>query len=208
MARRDDGALNALKHISAETTEALEKLTDVGEDLAGKSSSSLFGALGALVGGTAAYLLSVAYPGLSLIELGPLLAGTGFLAPMLAIRGRTHLQLERRTEEQKLLLRNQRLIWDDHQDRIKKLPRDVPPEVKSELWRRMIDIDQAMHAAVMPKTGLETSPTRALPSPSKVQLLPPPNEQGKSSNGSGAVPEPSHIEPEDQAGTHTDEDSR
>src|SRR5712691_2345803 len=112
MARRDDSALQTLRHISAETATILEKITGTSEHIAGRSSSSLFGALGALIGVTVAYLLSTSIPVVSFFELGPMLGGIGLLSPMLAIRGRKHLQLERHTEEQKMLLRGHRLIWD------------------------------------------------------------------------------------------------
>jgi hypothetical protein len=172
MARRDDTALQALRHISAETATTLDKIVATSDHVSSRSSSSLFGALGALIGVSVAYLLSALVPTVSFVELGPMLGGAGLLSPMLVFRGRKLMQLERQTEEQKMLLQRNRMVWDDYLERMRKLPKDVPPEVKNELWRRIIHIDQSMD-------GVTTKKTELLPPPSQTPLLPSPTKQQK-----------------------------
>lgn len=118
--------LTELRSVADETEKVLDRLSLTSDRLSAKSSSALFGTLGGLGGLSAAYLIC-AISTASLPVTGVLLASLGIAVGVAAYRGPRWFSLERRIGEN-------RVAVNEILDRIKKLPKNAPKEVRDDLW--------------------------------------------------------------------------
>jgi len=130
-----------------------------------KTSETLLGAFGGLVGLSLAYLASAFAP-VSLPILCVLLSSSGIVAGLIFHRGRRRFVLECRIEEN-------RLAAKEILDRIEHLsPENTPQEVRDDLWLAYRSLTRGFHKQIIYKLGGSSADMNPRP-----QLLNPPANQ-------------------------------
>ena len=153
-----DSATRSLAATTKQASNALTELSRSASRLSSQNTSTLYGVAGGFVGMSIAYGVSIVLP-LSLPIVAFLLAGLGVCGGVLTYRRGRGVDIEKRLDLN-------RMAADEVLDRIRKLPRDAPPEVRKQLW----DTYQSLNTV----SQLNTNPigtTLALPPP-EAQLVP------------------------------------
>ena len=160
-----DSAARSLEATTRQAAKALTELSRTASRLSTQNTSTLCGVAGGFIGMSVAYGLSLTFP-ISLPVAAFLLCGVGVSGGVLAYRGSRGVDIEKRLDLN-------RMAVDEVLDRIKKLPKDAPPEVRKQLW----DTYQSLNAA--PQLGSALSPAvAALPAPQvNLSQLPVANQQ-------------------------------
>jgi len=128
-----DSALNGLKKMSEETCAAIDRLRKSVDGLSSSNCATIIGVFGGFSGFIVAYGLSFR-PGISLVVSGPLLGGFGITVALLLHRGPRRIFVERQLDLNRHNL-NETL------DRLRKLPKDAPAEVRMTLWQTCVRIN-------------------------------------------------------------------
>jgi hypothetical protein len=189
MPRGQKIALEALKRVSAETTELFERLANISERATDRSSEVLVGVAGGATSLLLAYGVALAVPAVSFALAGPIAACIGLPLGILAWRGGRRFRIERETTETQLRieaeLATNRLKAEEILKRLKSLPKDAPQQVKDALYLEYLSLAAILRSGAGDN---DEPPTPAsLPPPIMPPLaLPPPKLQQSDEK----IPEP------------------
>jgi hypothetical protein len=145
-----DKSVQSLAATTKQVTKALSELSRSASRLSSQSTSTLCGVAGGFIGMSAAYGLSLAFP-ISLPIVAFLLAGVGVSGGVLTYRLNRGVDVEVRLDIN-------RLAVDEVLDRIKKLPKDAPPEVRKQLWETYQALNYVPQLNTAPRTSSPALP--------------------------------------------------
>ncbi|MDR6861326.1 hypothetical protein [Variovorax guangxiensis] len=120
----------------------LDTLVALGKKATDQSTSTLCGMAGGATGLGVAYGLSLAVAGVSFVAWGPILTVVGVGVAVVAYRGTSRFGLERRLDEQAILIKHNEQMANETLEEIKKLEKmkksgiDVPSGALKENWAK------------------------------------------------------------------------
>jgi len=169
MSERLENALVELREASEGTSKFLSSMAANAERLSKKTTATLFGTFGGLIGMLLAYIINLFVPG-SLAVLLALLSSIGVVTGLLAHRGKRRIALERKIEEN-------RIAADEILARIRQLPRNAPADVRNDLWTAYRSLTSGFNEQASrtlndarPRTEID-SPTQQVREPERTRLI-------------------------------------